>query len=66
MKMFGDPKREFFTSKARLNLEVYGQREKNPRGWGKKAPSFLRISSYLIGGFPIKIEKQISKLITYS
>ena len=28
MKMFGDPKREFFTSKVKLNFEVYGQRGK--------------------------------------
>ena len=28
MKMFEHPKREFFTSKARLNFEVYGQNDK--------------------------------------
>ena len=48
--MFGDPKREFFTSKARLNFEVgmylYGQRDKIiPRGWGKKAAFWVGLGS---------------------
>ena len=28
MKMFGTPKENFFSSKARLNFEVYGQGDK--------------------------------------
>ena len=33
MKMFEHPKREFFTSTARLNFEVYGQNDKiTPEG----------------------------------
>ena len=28
MKMFGHPKHNFFTQKASLNMELYGQREK--------------------------------------
>ena len=42
MKMFGDSKRDFFTSKARLNFEVYDQREKITLEAGvKKAPFFI-------------------------
>ena len=36
-----DPKREFFSSKARLNFEVYGQGDKiTPEAGEKKAPFF--------------------------
>ena len=34
--MFGDPKREFFTSKTRLNFEVYGKQDKITPEAGKK------------------------------
>ena len=38
MKMFGTPKENFFSSKARLNFEVYGQEDKiTPEAGGKKA-----------------------------
>ena len=39
MKMFGTPKEIFFSSKARLNFEVYGQGDKiTPEAREKKAP----------------------------
>ena len=42
MKMFGYPKENFFSSKARLNLEVYGQRPQiTPEAGGKMAPFLL-------------------------
>ena len=42
MKMFGDPKREFFSSKARLNFEVYGQGDKITPEAGEKGSFFGR------------------------
>ena len=36
MKMFGHPEREFFISKAILNLELYGQKDKITPEAGKK------------------------------
>ena len=36
MKMFGTPKENFFTSKARLNFEVYGKQDKITPEAGKK------------------------------
>ena len=36
--MFGGPKRELFTSKARLDFEVYGQRQKVTPEAGEKRP----------------------------
>ena len=43
--MFSHLKREFFNTRARLNLEVYGlQDKKNPRGWGKKGPFLNEIN----------------------
>ena len=41
MKIFGHPKREFFTSKARLNFEVYGQPSKITPEAEKKLTPFL-------------------------
>ena len=36
MKLFGHPKRDFFTSKVMLNSEVYGQvRKITPGAWKK-------------------------------
>ena len=41
MKLFGTPKEIFFSSKARLNFEVYGQGDKiTPEAGEKKAPFF--------------------------
>ena len=40
MKMFGHPKRQFFTSKAKLNFEVYGQWDKITPEAGEKGPFF--------------------------
>ena len=37
---FGHLKREFFTSKARLNFEAYGQQDKIPPAAGEKWPLF--------------------------
>ena len=45
MKMFGHPKREFFTSKARLNSEVYGQASKITPEAGKKRLLYARSNS---------------------
>ena len=46
MKIFGDPKREFLTSKARLNFEVYGQQQ------GKITPKAeKKIGPFFQGGF---------------
>ena len=44
MKMFGCPKREFFTSKARLNFEVYCQRDKITPEAGKKPPPYSQFA----------------------
>ena len=39
MKMFCAPQKRIFTSKARLNFEVYGQHDKiTPEAEEKKAP----------------------------
>ena len=56
MKMFGDPKREFFTSKDRLNFEVYGQREKITLEAGGKGPFFASevITGFLNGSFKMQ------------
>ena len=43
MKMFKHPKREFFTSKAKLNFEVYGQRDKITSEAGEKRPLLCHI-----------------------
>ena len=48
MKMFEHPKREFFTSKARLNFEVYGQRDKIPPEAGGKRPLFCAVNAKVI------------------
>ena len=47
MKMFEHPKKEFFTSKARLNFEIYGQRQREnitPEAGEKMAPFFPKKS----------------------
>ena len=58
MKMFGHPKRDFFTSKARPNYEVYGQAGKiTPEAGGKYAPfstqtvKFANLSHIVLTGF---------------
>ena len=43
--MFGHPKSKFFSSKARLNFQVYGQHDKITPEAGKNAP----FSSYTQG-----------------
>ena len=43
MKMFGHHKRYFFTSKARLDFEVYGQHDKiTPEAGEKKVPFYSK------------------------
>ena len=41
MKIFGHPKRDFFTSKAWLYLEICGQKDKITPEAGKKQAPFL-------------------------
>ena len=40
MKLFGTPKEIFFSSKARLNFEVYGQVDKITTEAGEKRAPF--------------------------
>ena len=46
--MFGHPKDNFFTKKARINFEVYGQNNAiTPEAGEKKAPFSIKICQKL-------------------